>query len=112
MKTSRVKFVILFVIGAFAFQFITNSVLGPEVRLFPINGDPFPGSESLVVWKNALETIVYPIKIVLLFPLLSLFNLPDPPPPMLVISFVIYWSGLALVIHFLISRILIYIKKK
>ena len=58
MKTSRVKFVILFVIGAFAFQFITNSVLGPEVRLFPINGDPFPGSESLVVWKNALGYFV------------------------------------------------------
>lgn len=112
MKTSRARFVILFLFGAFAFQFITNSILGSEVRLFPMNSDPFPGSESLIVWKNVLEIIIYPIKVMLLGPLLGLFKLPDPPPPMVVIPFAIYWSIIALVLHFLISKIKTEKKKK
>jgi len=49
MKISRSKFVILFLASGFLFQFISNSILGPEVRLFPINDDPFPGVGSPIV---------------------------------------------------------------
>lgn len=35
MKISRTKFVIVFLVSTFAFQFISNSLLGLEVRLFP-----------------------------------------------------------------------------
>jgi len=105
MKISRTKFVIIFLVSAFAFQFITNSVLGTEVRLFPVNGDFFPGAESPIAWKSTLATILYPIKILLIGPLPSLFNDPDPAPPILVIAFAFYWTAMALVLYFLLNKI-------
>src|SRR5262245_46208485 len=80
MRISRTRFVIIFLVLAFAFQFISNSLLGPEVRLFPVNGGWFPGTGSPVAWKSTLATIVYPIKIVLVGPLSPLFTDPDPHP--------------------------------
>ena len=106
MKISRTKFVILFLVSAFAFQFISNSVLGPEVRLFPVNGEWFPGTESSLAWKSTLSTILYPIKIVLVGPLSPLFTDPDPPPPILVLAFALYWTALALVLYYLLSKII------
>jgi hypothetical protein len=106
MKISRTKFVIVFVVSAFAFQFISNSLLGPEVRLFPENGDFFPRADSPMTWKSTLATILYPVKIVLTWPLSSLFKGPDPAPPVLVIAFAFYWTAMALVLHFLFSKII------
>jgi hypothetical protein len=106
MKISRTKFVIAFLISAFVFQFISNSVLGTEVRLFPANGDWFPGTESTIPWKSTLSTILYPIKIVLIGALSSLFKGPDPAPPVLVIAFAFYWTAIALVLHYLLSKII------
>ena len=37
--------------------------------------------------------------------MLPLINLPDPPPPFLVIGFALYWTILALVIYYLIGKI-------
>jgi hypothetical protein len=48
---------------------------------------------------------LYPIKIVLAGPMLPLLNLPDPPPPFLVIGFIFYWALLALLIHYVIKII-------
>lgn len=106
MAISRTKFVIIFLVSAFVFQFISNSVLGPQVQLFPLSGDPFPGDASSVAWESTLAKILYPIKLVLLGPLLGLFKLPDPPPPLVLVPFVIYWSAIALVLHFLLSKII------
>jgi hypothetical protein len=105
MKVSRTKFVIIFLVSAFVFQFISNSVLGSEVRLFPLNGDPYPGVGSPIAWKNILAAIIYPIKIVLLGPLLPLFKLPDPPPPFLLLPTALYWTAIAFVLHYLLSKI-------
>jgi hypothetical protein len=105
MKISRKNFVITFLILAFAFQFISNSVLGAEVRLFPRNGDWFPGTESPIGWKNKLATILYPIKFVLIKPLSFLGKDPDPVPPILFFAFALYWSVIALVLHSLFSII-------
>src|SRR4051812_16313611 len=105
MKISRTKFVSIFLVSAFVFQFISNSILGTEVRLFPVNGEWFPGSGSPVAWKNTLAAILWPIKIVFIGPLSSLFTDPDPAPPILVFAFALYWTAIALILHYLFSKI-------
>jgi len=105
MKISRTKFIILFVVSAFAFQFISNSLLGSEVRLFPVNGDWFPGTGSPIAWKRILSAILYPIKIVLVGPLSQIFKIPDPDPvpPLLPTVFALYWTAMALALYYLIK---------
>ena len=110
MKISRKNFVIAFLILAFVFQFISNSVLGTEVGLFPGNGEWFPGTESTISWKNKLAAIIYPIKFILIKPLSFLGKDADPAPPILLIAFALYWSAIALVLHFLLS--LLFNRKK
>jgi hypothetical protein len=105
MKISRKRFVSLFLISGFAFLFIYNVIFRSVVRLIPESGESFLGTESLIGWKSTISTILYPIKIVLAGPMLPLINLPDPPPPFLVIGFAFYWTILALVIHYLIGKI-------
>jgi hypothetical protein len=107
MKISRARFVTIFLFLAFAFQFISNSLLGDEIRLFPGDGEWFPGAESPIVWKNTLTTILYPVKFVLIGPLSFLAQDPDPAPPVLVVAFAIYWTAIALVLHYLFSKIII-----
>jgi hypothetical protein len=105
MSTSRTRFVIVFLVSAFVFQFISNSLLGPEVRLFPANGNFFPGTDSPIAWKGTLATILYPVKFVLIGPLSFLGKDPDPAPPVLVITFALYWSVIALILYYLLSKI-------
>jgi len=105
MKVSRTKFVSFFLVSAFAFQFISNSLLGSEVRLFPLNGEPFPGTGSPIAWKSNVSTVLFPIKIVLIGPLSFLFELPDPAPPILVFAFALYWTAIALILYSLLSKI-------
>jgi hypothetical protein len=104
MKISRKKFVYLFLICGFAFLFIYNLIFRSVVKLIPENGEAFMGTESLTGWKSIVSTILYPIKVVLVGPMLPLINLPDPPPPFLVIGFALYWTILALVIYYLINK--------
>lgn len=101
MKISRKNFVIIFLISAFAFQFISNSVLGPEVRLFPRNGEWYPGVGSPIAWKNIVGSIIYPVKYILVGPLSFLAQDPDPAPPVLLIAFAIYWAVIALALYYL-----------
>lgn len=106
MKISRTKFIITFLALAFAFQFISNSVLGTEVRLFPGNGEWFPGTGSPIGWKDTLATVLYPVKFGLIGPLSFLAKDPDPAPPVLVLAFAFYWTAMALVVHYLLSKII------
>jgi len=109
MKISRTKFVILFLVFGFAFQFISNSLLGPDVRLFPAHGESFLGTGSPIAWKSIVSIILLPVKIVLMGPLLPFIAFlrqePDTPPPFFLIGFAIYWTILALTVHYLISKI-------
>lgn len=107
MKISRKKFVLIFVIAAFAFQFISNALLGPEVRLFPADGEWFPGTGSAIGWKNTVASIIYPVKKVLIGPLSFLGQDPDGAPPILLVAFTAYWTVIALVLHFLIGKMMI-----
>jgi hypothetical protein len=99
----------LFLVFAFGFQFISNSLFLSEVRLFPANGESFLGSGSHIFWKNAMYVILLPIKIVLIGPLIPFINLlrqePDTPPPFFLIGFAFYWTILALTIHYLVNKI-------
>ena len=99
MKISRTRFVIIFLVSAFAFMFITN------LLLVPVNGDWFPGTGSPIAWKRNLAAIIYPVKIVLVGPLAPIFNDPDPAPPVRALACAIYWTVIALVLHFLLGKI-------
>src|ERR1700743_3102537 len=101
MKISRTKFVILFLVSAFAFQVITNLLLQP------INGDWFPGTRSPIAWKRTVATVIYPVKIILVGPLSSFFKVPDPDPAptVLALAFAIYWIAIASALYFLLSKI-------
>ena len=105
MKISRTKFVSLFVISGFAFLFIYNVIFRSVTRLIPESGESFLGTELLIGWKRAVSTILYPVKVVLVGPMLPAINLPDPPPPFLVIGFAFYWTILALIIYYLIGKL-------
>lgn len=105
MKMSRTRFVLIFLVSAFAFQFITNSLLGPEVSLFPGNGDFFPGGDTPTGWKSGLSKIIYPVKYILVKPLVFLGQDPDPVPPVMLIAFALYWAVLALALYFVFSKI-------
>lgn len=109
MNISRIKFVIIFLISGFAFLFISNALFGTEARLFPAHGESFLGVDSPVTWKSVGYTILLPIKIVLIGPLLPYIEFlrqePDTPPPFFLIGFILYWSLLALGIHYILGRI-------
>lgn len=105
MKTSITKFVTIFLLTAFAFQFISNSFLGDKIALFPDNGEWYPGSGSPVVWKDTMATIIYPVKYILVEPLSFLALEPDYPPPVLLVAFGLYWAAMAWGLHFIINRI-------
>lgn len=104
MEISRTKFVILFLLFAFAFQFITNSLYLSETRLFPGHGELFLGTG-----KSVIATILLPVRVVLIGPLLPYINFlrqePDTPPPFFLIGFAFYWTFLALVIYYLLDKI-------
>lgn len=101
MNTSRIKFVFFFLIFAFAFLFATASLLDQSP-------DSFLGSESQVAWKSTVSTILSPVKVVLIGPLVPFIDFlhkdPDTPPPFFLVGFAIYWTLLALAIHFLLSK--------
>ena len=101
MKISRTKFVIIFLATCFVFIIITNLLLGP-----PVNGDWFPGTNSPIAWKRTVAAIIYPIKIVLVGPLAPIFNDPDPAPPIRMLACAIYWTFIALALHFLLTKII------
>jgi hypothetical protein len=107
MRTSKKKFVIIFVISAFVFMFVSNALFGTEARVFPWHEKTFTGTDSPIAWKSAGYKILYPVKVVLVGPMLlsDTFLHDDPPPPLVAIVFATYWAILALVIRYLIGKI-------
>ena|ERR1700744_740527 len=100
MKISRKKFVAIFLVSAFAFIIITNLLLQP------VNGEWFPGTGSPITWKRNIAAIIYPVKIILVGPLAPIFNDPDPAPPIRALACALYWTVIALALHFLLSKII------
>ncbi|WPU91477.1 hypothetical protein SNE25_19345 [Mucilaginibacter sabulilitoris] len=102
MKTSRTKFVILFLVFSFAFLFGTTLLLDqpPESLV---------GSASQVTWKATLSTVLSPVKTILIGPLLPFIKYlhqdPDTPPPFFLAMFAFYWTILAIIIYYLVRKI-------
>ncbi|TDO23343.1 hypothetical protein [Pedobacter duraquae] len=105
MKTTKKKFVAIFLTSGFIFLFLYNLGIRSVVRLIPESGAAFLRTDTLTGWKSAVATILYPVKIVLIGPVLPLMDLPDPPPPFLAIGLAIYWTVLALIIYNLVIKI-------
>ena len=108
MNISRKKFIILFIVSGFVFMFITTTLLGSTgPRGFPKYPDSFLGTASPIAWKNTVSTIILPLKVVLIGPLLlsTDFLRDDPPPPFISIYLILYWTILASIIHYLLRKI-------
>jgi hypothetical protein len=103
MNISRKKFVASFIISTFAFMFISNTLFGTEARVFPWNEKSFRGTDSEVAWKHVGYTISYPVKVVLIGPFDNVFH-EDPPPPLVATVFALYWSIIAVVIHYFLRK--------
>src|SRR5687768_8264857 len=102
MTISKLKFVFLFLIFAFAFLFGTDLLLNQPA-------ESFLGSASQEAWKSVVSSILSPIKIILIGPLLPFIKFlnqdPDTPPPFFLVGFAFYWTILALTLHYLLSKI-------
>lgn len=102
MNTSRVKFVLTFVICAFVFLFATTAVLDQDP-------EAFFGSDLQAGWQSTLTTIFSPIKIILIGPMLPFIKFlkqdPDTPPPFFLVGFAMYWSILAVILHYAIGKL-------
>lgn len=101
-EPSRVKFVFLFLLFSFAYLFATSGILDQQP-------DAFLGTESQASWQSAISTILSPVRIILMGPLLPFIKFlsqdPDTPPPFFLAGFAFYWTILGLALHFLISKI-------
>ena len=101
MKITRIKFVSAFLVLAFGFLFFSTGVLeqAPEA---------FWGSDSQLGWQSAISSILSPIKVILIGPMLPFIKFlqqdPDTPPPFFLIGFAFYWTILASLIHFLLGK--------
>lgn len=97
MRLTRTQFVLRFLACGFAFHFVTKLLLGQAPEALGSSPNQAP-------WQAFISTILWPIKLVLVGPILWLQQDPDPPPPLRMILLAIYWSLLALGIHALLRR--------
>lgn len=102
MPISRVKFVFAFLLLAFVYLFASDNVLDQPA-------EAFFGTASQAAWKSVVSTILSPVRLILIGPLLPFIEFlrqdPDTPPPFFLIGFAFYWTLLALSLHYLISKI-------
>ena len=107
MNISKKKFIIVFLVSTFVFMFVSNALFGTEARVFPQPPESFLGNEPTVAWKSVGYKILLPIKTILIGPMLFTgdFLRDDPPPPFVAVVFALYWSILALIIHYFLVKI-------
>lgn len=102
MNIPRIKFVFLFLVFGFAFVFGTILILNQPP-------ESFLGAETQGSWQRVVSTILSPVKIVLLGPLVPFINFlhrdPDTPPPFFIAMFAAYWSVFAASLHFVIGKL-------
>jgi hypothetical protein len=105
MKVSRSKFVLLFLACGYAYGIATRLILNQMPA--SLYGSDFGIPQA--PWQNTVSTMLFPIKLVLMGPLLPVFNWMlsqdgDPPPPMIAIMYAFYWIPLALILHYILSK--------
>lgn len=101
MNISRLKFVAIFLVFAFAFLVGTTELLDQPVECLM-------GCASQAAWKSTVSTILSPVKLILIGPLLPFIEFlhqdPDTPPPFFLAGFTFYWTVLALLLHYLFTK--------
>ena len=97
MRLTRKRFVLLFLAFGYAFDFATKFLLNQSP-------EALSASSNQEAWQRCASTILSPVKLVLVGPIIWLQQDPDPPPPFRLILFAAYWSILALGLHHLLSR--------
>lgn len=102
MNISRTKFVFLFLIFAVAFLAGTALFLDQPV-------ESLAGSGSRVAWKSVISAILSPVKLILIGPMIPFIEFlrqdPDTPPPFFLVGFALYWTFVALILHYIYSKI-------
>ena len=106
MNISKKKFVIIFIISAFAFMFVSNALFGTEPRIFPQPPESWLGADPQIGWRSVGYQILLPIKVVLIGPMLFTgdFLRQDPPPPFVAIVFTFYWLIFVLIIYSILGN--------
>ncbi len=108
MNITKTKFVIIFLVCGFVFQFLTTSLLGSTgLRGMPKYPDTFLHTASPIAWKQTASNFILPLKVVLTGPLVLSevkFLKDDPPPPFVAFYFMVYWSLLAISLHYCFSK--------
>lgn len=101
MNISRLKFVLLLLAFAVVYLFAANLLLNQPIESL------FGSLDTQATWQATISTLLSPIKIILMGPLLPCIEFlrqdPDTPPPFFLITFGIYWTVLALLLHFLFN---------
>lgn len=97
MRLTRKKFVLIFLAVGYVFDVSTTLLLNQKL-------DALWGSTNQAPWQRLISTILSPIKIVLVGPIVWLQQDPDPPPPFRLVLCAAYWSLLALSVHYLLTR--------
>ena len=96
MRLSRKNFVLLFLAFGFTFNFASKFLLDQPPDTVWASNDQQP-------WQRLVSTILSPLRLILIGPINWLQQDPDPPPPFRLILCAMYWSALALGIHYLLS---------
>lgn len=101
MNISRTKFIVFFLISAFVFISGTGALLDQPA-------ESFLGSTTQSPWQSAVSTILSPVKILLIGALVPFIQFlqqdPDTPPPFFLVGFAVYWTILALVVHYFLKK--------
>lgn len=97
MRLTRKKFVLGFLACGYAFDLVTRFVLSQPLRTLG-------ASPNQAGWQQHASTMLWPLELVLFGPVNWLQQDPDPPPPFRIILLSVYWSVVALGIHYLVWR--------
>ncbi|AOW10465.1 hypothetical protein [Flavobacterium gilvum] len=101
MKISRINFVCIFLI--FGFAYLLGSIL-----ILDQMPEALFASELQESWQATVSTILCPIKIILIGPLIPVINFlhkdPDTPPLFFIVCFIVYWTILALAIYYFFNK--------
>lgn len=98
MRTTRKKFILVFLACGFALHFASKLLLNQAP-------DALWAAPDQAAWQQHVSTILGPLRVVLVGPVNWVMQDPDPPPPFRVILFAFYWSLLALGLYYLVSAV-------
>lgn len=87
----------------FGFAYLLGSILLLDQLPEALFGDDYQEG-----WQATISTILSPLKIILIGPLIPVINFlhkdPDTPPLFFIVGFIFYWIILALIIYYFFNK--------